>query len=129
MKKNNAIFAQGAYNWACSEAQHYGIELELCTVDLESTLRSISSNTGFDVKISIFESPIKPENEDVILMLEWVEIKKEKINFYMIEKENYRTMKENYGAIIDIFKMNGRIRYMEELNAGRAVPPMFLIDS
>ena len=129
MKNNNAIFAQGAYNWALSEAQRYQFANEPCGIDMESTLNTIGNGTGHDVKISIFESPTDSENSEVILMLEWVQYKKEKINIYPIKKDNYKNLKENYGDFVNLFKMNGRIRYMEEINAGHAMLPIFRIES
>ena len=129
MRNNNAIFAQGAYNWALSEAQRYKFSNEPCGIDMEATLNTIANGTGHDVKISIFESPTDPENAEVILMLEWVQYKKEKINIYPIKKESYNHLKEHYKDFVNIFKMNGRIRYMEEINAGKAILPIFRIET
>lgn len=87
VKTNNPIFARGAYNWACSEAQHCNFNNDPCFIDLDSTLRTIESGNGLDVKISIFEPVIDPNNSEAILMLEWVEYTKEKINVYPINKK------------------------------------------
>lgn len=125
MMNNNALFAEGAYQWVLSQAKQYEMRSH-CTLDMEATLRSIEKG-GHDVKISFFE-PQADKAADVIVMLEWVDYKKEKISFLSVVKENYAAVKRDYPDIVNLFKMNGRIRYMEELNAGNAAPPTFLVE-
>lgn len=124
MKNNNGFFSMGAYQWALAEMQKYR-RGEPCTIDMAATLKSIKSG-GHDVKISMFEHPLD-KKADVILMLEWVGIHKEKIDLYTIHQDHYTELKRDFSDCINIFKMNGRIRYQEELNAGRAQLPVIVL--
>ena len=126
MRSNNGFFSEGAYQWAESMLQLCKRN-KPCILDIEGMLENLERRSGHDVKVCIFE-PELDKDAYPILMIEWVEPKWRRISIYPIDKKHYSDLKSKYSGYVNLFKMNGRIRYCEECRIGRANLPTIVVE-
>lgn len=129
IKNNSGLVSEGAYQWALLEKTNYG-ENKPVKVNFMQWIKNIKNHDDPDAKIMIFESTLN-KSADPILMVEWLDQKnkKTKVSFYPLKKKGYEEMKRENGIVLELFLMNGRIRYQEELSRGTAFPPTIVVAS
>ena len=81
-----------------------------------------------DMKCCIFESEINPKSMP-ILMLQSISGGKYHVLFYPLDRERFDEDKADRmkSIVIELFKMNGRMCYHEEICRKNASPPMIMI--